>query len=229
MPIPIDIKVYPNPISTTQYTVTVEPSAMILNAIASYTSPTCTIGAYDPGNLTFPFMRLAFDFFFGAEYANIINTLNTNAGSTLYELGDRTYIDISYIDTFYKDPIGNTSQYVRGDGSLHTFPSIPAAPVNPDWNAVSGLAQILNKPAIPAAQVQADWSASTGLAQILNKPQMASVAVVTGSTTTSVVDVLGVQVATGAAITTLGATMSEMKTKFNAFITNAKASSLMAA
>lgn len=67
-------------------------------------------------------------------------------------------------------------------------PSIPAAQVNSDWNASSGLAQILNKPSlatvatsgsytdltnkptIPAAQVNSDWNASSGLAQILNKP-----------------------------------------------------------
>lgn len=41
---------------------------------------------------------------------------------------------------------GNTLQYVRGDGSLASFPSIPAAQVNSDWEAVSGVAQIINKP-----------------------------------------------------------------------------------
>ena len=67
-------------------------------------------------------------------------------------------------------------------------PSIPAAQVNSDWNAVSGVAQILNKPTlaavatsgdyddlsnkptIPAAQVNSDWNAVSGVAQILNKP-----------------------------------------------------------
>lgn len=67
-------------------------------------------------------------------------------------------------------------------------PTIPAAQVNADWSAASGVSQILNKPAlatvatsgaygdlsgrpaIPAAQVNADWSASSGVAQILNKP-----------------------------------------------------------
>ena len=49
-------------------------------------------------------------------------------------------------------------------------PTIPAAQVNADWNANSGVAQILNKPIIPAAQVNADWNANSGVAQILNKP-----------------------------------------------------------
>lgn len=34
---------------------------------------------------------------------------------------------------------------------LTNTPTIPAAQVNADWNAVSGVAQILNKPTIPAA------------------------------------------------------------------------------
>ena len=34
-------------------------------------------------------------------------------------------------------------------GDLSGRPSIPASPVNADWNAASGLAQILNKPSIP--------------------------------------------------------------------------------
>lgn len=45
---------------------------------------------------------------------------------------------------------GSISQYLRGDLSLATFPSIPAAQINSDWNAVSGVAQISNKPAIPS-------------------------------------------------------------------------------
>lgn len=44
--------------------------------------------------------------------------------------------------------------------------------VNSDWNASSGVAQILNKPSIPAAQVNSDWNAISGVAQILNKPDV---------------------------------------------------------
>lgn len=57
-----------------------------------------------------------------------------------------------------------------GVAEILNKPTIPAAPVNADWNANSGLAQILNKPTIPAAQVNADWNASSGVAEILNKP-----------------------------------------------------------
>lgn len=62
--------------------------------------------------------------------------------------------------------------------------------VNSDWNASSGVAQILNKPTlatvaisgsyndlgnkptIPAAQVNSDWNAVSGLSQILNEPRV---------------------------------------------------------
>jgi hypothetical protein len=71
---------------------------------------------------------------------------------------------------------------------LSDKPTIPAAQVNSDWNASSGVAAILNrpnlaavattgdyddlsnKPSIPAAQVNADWDSSSGVSAILNKP-----------------------------------------------------------
>lgn len=73
---------------------------------------------------------------------------------------------------------------------LTNKPTIPAAQVNSDWNATSGMGQILNKPSlatvatsgsyndlnnkptIPAAPVQSNWneSDSTSLAYIQNKP-----------------------------------------------------------
>lgn len=43
--------------------------------------------------------------------------------------------------------------------------------------ATSGsYADLSNKPTIPAAQVNSDWNASSGVAQILNKPNLATVA-----------------------------------------------------
>lgn len=73
-------------------------------------------------------------------------------------------------------------------------PSIPAAQLNSDWDATSGVTAILNrpnlatvattgdytdlvnKPSIPAAQVNADWDATSGVEQILNRPNLATVA-----------------------------------------------------
>lgn len=58
----------------------------------------------------------------------------------------------------YPTPSGTTSQYVRGDGTLFTFPAIPAAQVNSDWNASSGLPQILNKPALATVATSGAYS-----------------------------------------------------------------------
>jgi len=90
---------------------------------------------------------------------------------------------------------GANGQYLKSTGNglaWQTFPSIPAAQVNADWNAITGIAQILNKPTlstvatsgsyndllnkpvIPAAQVNSDWNATSGLALILNKPTLFS-------------------------------------------------------
>ncbi len=92
---------------------------------------------------------------------------------------------------------GNAGDYLKSTGSTiewTTFPSIPAAQVNSDWNATSGVAQITNKPtlaavatsgsyndlsnkpSIPSAQIQSDWNASNTSAVdfIKNKPTLFS-------------------------------------------------------
>lgn len=71
--------------------------------------------------------------------------------SSLTYSGQVFSISPATLATKYNTPTGNTAQYLRGDGTLATFPSIPAAQVQSDWNAVSGVTQILNKPAIPSA------------------------------------------------------------------------------
>ena len=90
---------------------------------------------------------------------------------------------------------GANGQYLKSTGTglgWETFPTIPAAQVNSDWNATAGISQILNKPSfsvvastgdyndlsnrptIPAAQVNSDWNATSGVSQILNKPTLFS-------------------------------------------------------
>ena len=82
---------------------------------------------------------------------------------------------------------------------LTNTPTIPAAQVNSDWDATSGVQQILNKPeettltagenititesgstltisSTSAPQVNADWDATSGVSEILNKPTLATVA-----------------------------------------------------
>ena len=92
---------------------------------------------------------------------------------------------------------GTSGQFLKSTGSSvawETFPTIPAAQVNSDWNATSGVAEIsnkptlatvatsgsyndlINKPTIPAAQLQSDWnqSSSSALDFIKNKPSIFS-------------------------------------------------------
>ena len=80
---------------------------------------------------------------------------------------------------WYYDPVAELPGYVTlGTGISFSsgMLALTSIPVNADWNAVSGLAQILNKPSIPAAQVNSDWASNTGLSQILNRPTLATVA-----------------------------------------------------
>jgi hypothetical protein len=50
----------------------------------------------------------------------------------------------------FATPAGTTLQYVRGDGTLATLP----LQVQTDWNATSGLGQLLNKPTLGTAAAQ---------------------------------------------------------------------------
>ena len=107
--------------------------------------------------------------------------------------GEQEQADWDQADPTAVDYIKNkpTLSAVATSGSytdLTDTPTIPAAQVNSDWDAASGVAQILNKPTlsavatsgsytdltdtptIPAAQVNSDWNAVSGVAQILNKP-----------------------------------------------------------
>jgi len=67
------------------------------------------------------------------------------------------------------NPNGTTSQYIRGDGSKVTFPTIPAAQINCDWNATSGLAQLLNKPSLATVATSGSYN------DLSNKPTIPTV------------------------------------------------------
>ncbi len=59
--------------------------------------------------------------------------------------------------------------------------SLIPSQVNADWNATSGVAEILNKPSIPAAQIQSDWNQTNNasLDYIKNKPTVGTVSPLT--------------------------------------------------
>jgi hypothetical protein len=71
---------------------------------------------------------------------------------------------------------GNVTASLASAGNVTVNVPAETPQVNADWNASSGVAEILNKPTIPNPQVNADWNASSGVAQILNKPTLATVA-----------------------------------------------------
>ena len=119
----------------------------------------------------------------------------------------------------------NVSAFTNDAGyiTMDSIPAIPDAQVNADWDATSGVAQILhkpnlatvatsgdyddldntptlatvatsgsyndltNKPTIPDAQVNADWEATSGVAEILHKPDIAGMQ----NTIDSLSDVIG--------------------------------------
>ncbi len=83
---------------------------------------------------------------------------------TAFEIDPSVVAEVSDIPTktsdLTNDGSDNTSVYVEADelatvatsgnySDLSGTPTIPAAQVNSDWNAVSGVAEILNKPTIP--------------------------------------------------------------------------------
>jgi len=80
--------------------------------------------------------------------------------------------DWNTFDGKFNVPTGLSTDYLDGLGSPQPFPTIPNAQVNSDWNATTGVEEILNKPTIPAAQIQSDWNQANNAALdfIKNKP-----------------------------------------------------------
>ena len=132
-----------------------------------------------------------------------VNTFTANSSSNVTanitvptDTSDLTngagYITSSALPTktsdLQNDGSDGTSTYVETDelgaaafsndyDDLLNKPTIPAAQVNSDWNADSGVAQILNKPTIPAAQVQSNWTQAdtSAVDYIKNKPTIPTV------------------------------------------------------
>ena len=120
------------------------------------------------------------------DYDDLTNKPDLSDYVTDSELAD-------YTPTASLAPVALSGDY----DDLTNKPTIPAAQVNSDWNASSGVAQILNKPTlatvatsgdyddltnkptIPAAQVNSDWNAVSGVAEILNKPSIPVIGTIT--------------------------------------------------
>ena len=132
-----------------------------------------------------------------------------NATSGLAEILNKPYL-VDDLDSF-TDPstndvsirLKNSNSQIKGSVVLDpgtgititessntiTISATATGQVNSDWNATSGVAEILNKPTIPAAQVNSDWNATSGVAEILNKPTIpTTVSSLTDVTLTSLLD-----------------------------------------
>ena len=78
-------------------------------------------------------------------------------GYLSYVLGDYETNGFGSLAGVNKD--GTTStKYLRGDGTWQAFPTIPAEQVNSDWNASSGVAQILNKPSLATVATSGSYN-----------------------------------------------------------------------
>ena len=85
----------------------------------------------------------------------------TPSGGTTYSAGDGIAIDGNNVVS--ADVDGSTIGIDSTTKKIKLLSTIPAAQVNSDWNAVSGVAQILNKPTIPT--VDQNYNASSTNAQ----------------------------------------------------------------
>jgi hypothetical protein len=102
---------------------------------------------------------------------------------------------------------GTTSQYVRGDGSTATFPTIPAAQLPADWAATSGPTMIISKPTSCAGYGITDCVTPTSLSTTLSGyPTSASLTTTLSNyaTTASVTSSLAGYVSNSALSSTLG-------------------------
>ena len=94
---------------------------------------------------------------------------------------DNSQVDfIKNKPTVYNHWFGTQAQYdLLPTKDINTIYHIEgAAPMQSDWNEAdpTSMAYINNKPSIPAAQVKSDWNAVSGMGEILNKPSLATVA-----------------------------------------------------
>jgi hypothetical protein len=105
---------------------------------------------------------------------NLFGT-NANADENSQTVLSKNGTIMARISTF---ELTDTRNYKLPDaeGTFALLSDIPAAQVNSDWNATSGVEEILNKPTIPAEQIQSDWTQAntSALDYIKNKPTIGS-------------------------------------------------------
>lgn len=106
--------------------------------------------------------------------------VNFKNGTNVSISGSGNDITISATDTTYSDATTSASGLMSASDKtkLNGIASGAEVNVQADWSVTdsSSDAYIKNKPSIPSAQVNSDWNATSGVAEILNKPTLATVA-----------------------------------------------------
>jgi hypothetical protein len=125
------------------------------HATAGYLTSALAASTYVPLNRNITINGTTFDL--SADRSWTISTAATTWGSITGTLSSQTDLQ-NALNAKFNNPTGTTLQYLRGDGSLATFPTIPAAQVNSDWNAVSGVQEILNKPLLATVATSGDYN-----------------------------------------------------------------------
>ena len=88
-------------------------------------------------------------------YIELLNKMKAIEGVDIEyidKLVQLLYDDINLIDIDVKNIKDLIPEDATTTNQLATMSDLPAAQVNADWNASSGVSEILNKPTIPAAQ-----------------------------------------------------------------------------
>jgi hypothetical protein len=122
-----------------------------------------------------------------------------DGGTTIREVSHNFTITPTATDDVTKGFVQNTRWILdNGDVYVCTDPTEDAAvwelqelaQVNADWDATSGVEEILNKPTIPDAQIQSDWTQAntSALDYIKNKPTIPSAVTQTSQLTNNGAD-----------------------------------------
>lgn len=114
---------------------------------------------------------------FSATSASFRNSNNTTGYSTGYGKEQINHRYKTGTSSLYKPfEISFTNETTSEVEGKYTFDPTKTGTVAVTSEIITSYNDLTDKPTIPAAQVNADWNAVSGVAQILNKPSLATVA-----------------------------------------------------
>lgn len=138
-------------------------------------------GTEDPTHLPFgQFNSIAnaLDYYASTKCSGLLSTVNATYGSTYYTSYVMQKMDHPVQAEF--DSLANVAR----SGSYTDLSGTPTFSVVATTGAYSDLS---GKPTIPSAQVSSDWNAVSGVSQILNKPTIPSVVIPTFTTPSRII------------------------------------------